>query len=364
MKLDPLFLFLSHGLSYDKFSALTLTVTTILLALSVLPGYSQSQTPAWASGTWEIFQADDLPMQRHEHGYVEANGLFYLMGGRGDRPVQVFDPALQTWATRGLPPFQIHHFQPVEYDGKIYVMGAFTEGFPYEKPIPNIYIYDPVTDKWTKGPEIPENRRRGAAGLVVHNDDLYVVSGIQNGHADGHVTWFDRFDPKTGVWEILPDAPHARDHFQAVVIGGKLYAAGGRRSSYATGQSFELTIPEVDVYDFSAGTWTTLPSSANLPTERAGVTAMAYNGKLVVIGGESARGISTDAGNSERPPAHAEVEVFDPMTAQWFSMPPLRQGRHATQAIVYQDKIYIAAGSRTIGGTEINSQEVYTPSGN
>ena len=354
MKTDSLFT--SQARSFCIVRRVTLSLLTLFVF--VWPGYGQD-APSWASGTWETLPSGELPMERHEHGYVEAGGLFYLLGGRGDRPVQAFDPASQTWTTRGLPPLEIHHFQPVEYEGKIYAIGAFTGGFPTETPIPNVYNYDPANDQWMKGPEIPADRRRGAAGLVVYNDLFYVVSGIQNGHTDGHVTWFDSFDPKTGVWERLPDAPRARDHFQAVVIDGMLYAAGGRRSSYATGQTFHLTVPEVDVYDFATGMWSTLPPSANLPTERAGVMAVAYNGNLLVIGGESQRGFSPDSTN---PPAHSEAEVFDPLTQRWFALPPLNQGRHASQAILHEGKIYIAAGSKTLGGTEINSQEVYTPS--
>lgn len=49
------------------------------------------------------------------------------------------------------------------------------------------------------------------------------------------------------------------------------------------------------------------------------------------------------------------------MTQRWFALPPLTEGRHASQAIVHKGKIYIAAGSKTLGSTEINSQEVCAP---
>ncbi len=311
-------------------------------------------------GTWQTVASSNVPMHRHENAYVAVGDKFYLIGGRGDRPVEVYDPATQTWEKKGQAPLEIHHFQAVAFDGKIYVMGAFTGGFPYETPIPNIYTYDPATDMWTQGPEIPEDRRRGAAGLVVHNDKFYLVSGIINGHADGHVTWFDSFDPATDTWEVLPDAPHARDHFQVAIIDNKLYAAAGRRSSYATGQTVDLTVAEVDVYDFSTGTWTTLPATANIPTQRAGTTSIVYDDKLVVMGGESVRRLASDPADGP-PSAHAEVEAYDPETGSWIAMPRMVQGRHATQAIVYDDMIYIAAGSKSLGGDEIDSQEVYTP---
>ncbi len=297
-------------------------------------------------------------MGRHEHGYVRVGDRFYLLGGRGERPVQAFDPVSQSWTTLGLPPLELHHFQPVEHHGKIYVVGAFTGPWPTETPVPNVYIYDPATDSWTEGPAIPEDRRRGAAGLVVHADQFYLVSGIQNGHTDGHVPWLDRFSPHSGEWTRLPDAPRARDHFQAVAIGNKLYAIAGRRSSYGTGQSVELTVPEIDVFDFATNNWSTLPASANLPTQRAGTTALRYHSKIVVIGGESQWGLTV---NPDSPPAHAEVEAFDPSTETWLSMPSLNEGLHAMQAVLYGGRIFIASGSKTVGATEVSTQIVYSP---
>ena len=309
-------------------------------------------------GEWQTIESVNNPALRHENAYVAIGDLFYLVGGRGDRPVQVYDPATETWTDGATPPFQMHHFQAVAYDGKVYVMGAFTEGFPDEKPIPHIYIYDPATDAWSQGPEIPEGRRRGAAGAVVHNNQFYIVAGITNGHLDGHVTWLDRYDPATDTWTQLADAPRARDHFHAAVIDGKLYVAGGRRSHHAIGQVANLTESAVDVYDFAADTWTTLDE--DLPTERAGSATVAYNGKLVVIGGESVRRLPQD-GDDGPPTAHFEAEVYDPATGSWSNLSTLVEGRHGTQALVHDNKIYIAAGSRTLGGNEINSHEVYVP---
>jgi N-acetylneuraminic acid mutarotase len=310
--------------------------------------------PAPSPGRWELLQQGERPTRRHENGYVKVGERFYLVGGRGTnpiKPVEIFDPATGAWTAGAAPPVEMHHFQAVEHGGKIYVVGAMTGGYPREPALPVIHIYDPAADRWSTGPEIPADRRRGGAGAVVHDGQIYVVAGIQIGHWSGHVPWFDAFDPRTGRWRRLPDAPRARDHFQAAVIDGKLYAAGGRRSSASTNQTFELTVPEVDVFDFAAGRWTTLPSSANLPTPRAGTTSAVVDGRLLVLGGESAA----------QQAAHAEVEAYDPLTIRWTTLAPMTVGRHATQAVLHEGKLYIAAGSRTRGATEINSQEVYTP---
>ena len=248
---------------------------------------------------------------------------------------------------------EIHHFQAVPFEGKIYLVGAMTGAYPTEPPLANVFIYDPASDKWAEGPEIPASRRRGGAGAVLHNGEIIVIAGITNGHSDGHVRWMDAFNPKTGQWRQLPDAPRARDHFHAAIIDNKIYAAGGRRSSAATGQTFELTVPEVDVFNLTTNTWSTLPATGNIPTPRAGAAVAVINGKLAVMGGES--------GGQQL--AHDEVEALDPVTGTWTKLAPLSMGRHATQAILHNERIYLASGSRTRGATEVDTQEIYVPAG-
>lgn len=327
------------------FNSLSLVLFILLIFISVDPLLAQENTSAW-----QIMDLDEPPTNRHENAAAVVDDKLYLIGGRGERPVEVYDPATQSWKEKATPPLSMHHFQAVSYDGKIYVIGALNGDYPYEDPISNVYIYDPQTDRWTEGPEIPEDRQRGAAGAVAYDDKIYVVGGIQNGHASDHVRWLDAFDPETGEWTPLADAPRNRDHFQAAVIDGKLYAAGGRRSSQATDQTFELTIPETDVYDFSTNTWTPLPPSGDLPTERAGSTSISTGKYVMVVGGESAA--QTDA--------HAEVEVLNTQTGDWYPLPSLNEGRHGTQAVIIDDKIHIAAGSEVRGAEEIHSHEVYT----
>ena len=154
--------------------------------------------------------------------------------------------------------------------------------------------------------------------------------------------WLDEYDPKRNAWRVLPDAPRPRDHFQAAAIGNKLYAAGGRTTSKRTGQAFELTIKEVDVYDFDAATWTTLESPRlDLPTPRAGTLTVAFRDHVIVPGGESAA----------RSSAHGEVEAFHVKTQTRTKLDPLARGRHGTGAFAFSGKLYVCAGSGNRGGS-------------
>ncbi len=298
---------------------------------------------------WEVSEPENLPEKRLENAMATANGKLYLLGGRDIKPVDEYDLKKDTWKSLSKSPLEMSHFQAITFKDEIYVLGAFTGAYPHEIPIPNIYIFNPVKNEWRKGPEIPEDRRRGAAGAFVLNDKIYVVCGIQDGHWDGHVAWFDEYDPDTDKWKTMPDAPRPRDHVQVAVIDNKLYLAGGRLSTARINQVLNTTIKEVDVYDFKTGKWSTLDASNNIPTLRAGNTTVAYGDKILVIGGES------DAHEV----AHNEVEAFDTRTQKWEKFPSLHQGRHGTQAVVLNKKVYIAAGSGNRGGgPELNDMEI------
>jgi len=304
--------------------------------------------PVEAQDQWQEVETETHSVERHENAFTRAGDKFYLVGGRGIRPTDIYDPQTETW-TQGAPtPIEISHFQAVSHQGLIYLLGGMTGNWPSETPLTHIYIYDPLIDKWTLGPEIPPRRQRGGAGVVVYDDKIYLVCGVVNGHASGWVPWLDEFDPATGRWRELPDAPHARDHFQAAVAGDKLVATGGRLSGYGEG-GFGTTFGETDIYDFITGTWETLPSpEGDIPTDRAGTAVTAMGDEVVIIGGES----------GEQIPAHDEVEALNPETGVWRTLPPLQQGRHGTQVIHYGSDLYIQAGSGDRGGgPELNLME-------
>lgn len=304
------------------------------------PKTSKIDTEIVAEAKWTSLESTDgsQPVQRHEAAFVRVEEKFYLLGGRSIRAVSIFDPTTQSWSLGAEPPIELHHFQPVVFENKIYVISALTGGWPAETPTEYVYIYDPATDAWSKGDEIPTERRRGSTGNILHDGKIYISCGIKNGHIGDHKNWLDVYDPKTGDWEILPDAPRTRDHFQAVVANGKIYAAAGRNSGTDPDDGFAGTIGAVDVYDIASNTWETLENE--IPTQRAGTAAIRYQDQVVVVGGES----------SAQEKAHAEVEALNLTTNEWEKLPSLIEGRHGTGLLEYEGALYISSGCGNRGG--------------
>lgn len=288
---------------------------------------------------WETIITSDgsEPKERHEAAFVGIGDKFYLLGGRGILSTSIYDANTKSWSEGAAPPIELHHFQPIIFEDAVYIVGALTGGYPAETPVSNVYIYHPETDSWEKGHEIPEERRRGSTGNVLFEDQIFVASGIKNGHIGDHKKWFDRYNPKTGEWEVLPDAPRTRDHFQAVLAEDKMVLVAGRLSN-APDNTFNLTIPEVDVFDFKTNTWSTLEK--NLPTQRAGNMAVFYNNEVVVVGGESASQVV----------AHSEVEALNLEDNSWRTLAPLQRGRHGTGVFEYNNALFTASGCGNRGG--------------
>ncbi|MDQ8197965.1 kelch repeat-containing protein [Pelagicoccus enzymogenes] len=319
---------------------MTKPLKSALFALVLLPG---------AFAEWKTLETNGEPVARHEAGFLDVEDKAYLVGGRRINPVSIFDPATNTWTQGAASPIEIHHFQPVEYKGEIWVVGAMTGKFPNETPVEKVLIYNPEKDAWRWGPEIPEGRARGGAGVSLYEGKIYLSAGITRGHMGGFIPWHDVLDPETGEWTQLPDAPHARDHFQSAVLDGKLYLAGGRQTSRETNEVFSRTVAPVDVYDFASGTWSTLEKE--LPTPRAGNTTFSFGRKVIVIGGET--------GHNQT--AHAEVEAYDVDAQNWQSLPSLNRGRHGTGVAIIKCTLYTASGSGNRGGRPELSDIEATP---
>jgi len=299
---------------------------------------------------WEIIDAKGDVTARHESSMVVYKDKFYLIGGRGINPVNVFNPKTNTWEAKSKTPFEMHHFQAAVYEDAIYVV-AMTGKYPKETPLQNIWLYYPEKDKWERGPEIPKNRQRGGAGVSIYKDKLYITCGIDFGHTSGTNNYFDSYDLKTGEWQVLTKAPHIRDHFSTIVVEDNLYCIGGRNTSFHHpdnfGAFFEQTMPFVDVYNFKEEKWHTMKAEIPFATAAGGLVALF--GKIIYFGGE---------GNQKL--AFNQTQCLDLETGEWSQLARLKNGRHGGGAVVLNDKIFTAAGSPNKGGGNMSSIEVFS----
>ncbi len=102
-----------------------------LLAATLL-----SATTGAATDVWIDKAEDESYTARHECSFVQAGDKFYLFGGRENaQTLDTYDYTFDTWTTSASAPIEFNHFQATEYQGLVWVIGAFkTNSFPNEMP--------------------------------------------------------------------------------------------------------------------------------------------------------------------------------------------------------------------------------------
>jgi N-acetylneuraminic acid mutarotase len=266
---------------------------------------------------------------------MACKGKFYMIGGNGIQPVNMFDPYTEEWTIRAEPPVEMHHFQAARYGENIYVMGAFTGQGPDERPLEHIYIYNTREDRWSKGDPLPGDRLRGSCGVVAYRGQFYMIGGTRDRLTGPHTAWVDRYDPTSGKWKKLADAPRNRYAFHAGICNGKIYAVGGKGTLWFNEISSESEIPNVDVFDIASRRWITLPAEKYLPTLRYGASTVVMLDHLLVIGGE----------NDQNEGSMKVVEAFDTEEGAWERWGDLQEGRSNTQSFMCVGTVFIASGS-------------------
>ena len=284
---------------------------------------------------WSI--GKNMSTARNELTAVELNGKIYAMGGEDiaaggaqKNTVEVYDIAKDKWieGTVAPMPLPLDHTASAVYDGKIYVIGGFLKD---KVSTDRVFIYDPSKNDWQEASPLP-SPIGAALNAQFINGILYVVGGLNASEAPVNTNY--AYDPKTNTWTTKAPMPTARHHLQTAVIGGKLYAMGGRilgdgvrsedlDSSYSNFDRNEMYDPQTD-------TWTTLQ---HMLTKRSGFTASnASDGNIYVFGGQ---GLLKDLNS---------VEKYNPKTDKWTYDKPMPTRRYGLESVSVGDKIYVLGG--------------------
>jgi len=316
-----------------------------LVALTMLAGCQGSTSPATPSASTAasgatttgpasapvptapaalVWQARaSAPAVGQEVASAVLDGRIWVIGGLNSAGaattrVESYDPATDRWATGPDLPVPLHHEAAATYKGEVVVAGGFQAASDlYSRPSDRVFALR--GGAWV---ELPRLRRpRGAAAAGVVGDTLYVVGGRDSGLLVEPTEAFDG----TG-WQDRAPIPTPRDHLAAVSDGKALYAVGGRfLSPSATADAFER-------YDPVRDTWTALPA---LPTARGGMGAALANGRVIVAGGE-------DASHT-----YPQVEAFDLGAGTWTSLANQPTPRHGLALAAVGNAVYAL-----LGGTE------------
>jgi hypothetical protein len=288
-------------------------------------------------GQWKT--GAEVPTYLGEVAAVALGKELHVLG-EYDARTAILDLDTLTWTfDSAFRPFRGSHHAAEVIGGKLYLIGGLDFGSEGK-----LQIYDPATRQWTLGADLPW--AGGSVCTAAIGGKIYACGGIVGTFT---VENFAVYDPATNLWTALPAlAPGTgRNHAAAGTDGKKFYIFGGRRLGNWVGPGYA----DVFVYDPALGTWqssldpgSTLPP---LPVARGGMGKAVYRaGRFYVIGGE------TDTPTAETVNgAYGRVDVFDPVQRTWSVDAPLPTPRHGIFPVLFESRIFVAAGGVKAGAS-------------
>lgn len=233
-------------------------------------------------------------------------------------------------------------FGAVTHYNKIFIAGGHQgpeHSYPKESFLNLFQSYDLNSKIWETLAPMPEAKH--GFQMAAYNNYIYVFGGFT--FSDQHlpkwksVDTVERYNISTGTWQTLPvKLPRARSSNGLALVGDKAYLIGGWDSTpkFAEDRSGRFH-PEIDVFDFSTNTFTTLEAPMPAPLRRA-LTAVTHNHQIYLLGG-----IGEGASHFDW---ISNVTVFDTKTNLWEEKKPLPFATFAPGAGVIYDQILLFGG--------------------
>jgi N-acetylneuraminic acid mutarotase len=276
-------------------------------------------------------QLPSATLERSEIAAARVGRFIYVVGGferasaLTSAAVERYDIDRRRWKRVHDMPVGLNHPTAVAYRGAVYVHGGYEAERALTEPSRVLLRYDPRRDRWRRLPASPTPRAAHAAAVIGHR--LYVAGGAND---SGSLRGLEIYDFESGRWGRGPSFPGpARNHTTGVAAGGLFYVLAGRDAGNYTA---------ADRYDPRKRTWEQLPP---LHTPRGGIaSARLSDGRIVVFGGERLEPGGTTI---------AQVELFDPRSRRWRSLPDMRTPRHGLGGAALGRRVFAIEGGPTPG---------------
>jgi N-acetylneuraminic acid mutarotase len=235
-----------------------------------------------------------LPDMPSRQGWATAGvvkGKCYVIGGASSfggvasTAVYEFDPKNESWRVRSSLPDRRTMAAAAVVDNKIYVVGGGDDDSFLPDLLPSVAIYDPATDSWSKGADMPTPRFLLAAAAV--DGKIYAIGGTsdENNVLSDIV---ERYDPVTNKWTTVENMPAGRRGHSANVLRGIIYVVAG------VAQGSDLTTVR---FDPQSNTWS---NGVAIKNARFAHNSLTVDGHIIAFGGfNSSRDLTTSEAKTE-----------------------------------------------------------------
>lgn len=207
-----------HGLTGEALNGYVYAIGGIVSG-GTAPTDSQNAVSRYdpATDSWTL--EPNLPTARHSLRSAVIDGWIYAVGGHVINSRSENERYNGTvWQSKA-PVYARSSPGVAAYNGELYVFG----GNHYATILSRVDIYDPNTDTWRSGCEMPAATCPGRA--VRLGDIIYVNNG------DGpNELW--AYDPVGCTWDTsIPLMNVSRGNYELQVVNGRIYAIGGSNTS-------------------------------------------------------------------------------------------------------------------------------------
>jgi len=210
-------------------------------------------------------------------------------------------------------------FAAAWYGDRAYIFGGASGPGAYN----TTYAYDPASDSYASGTNLPANRRWLEAVTV--ESEIFVVGGSPDPSASDQA-W--SYSPASDSFTSIASMNTARSNFALAEVNEDLYAFGG--------ESNGLRRNSAEMYDASADSWSSI---SNLPSNRylKYVGAVSHGGYVYLFGGNG--GATSTSGTN-----YAQVYRYDPVADSYSTMTSMPVAAGAPLCIPDGDSVLVVIG--------------------
>ena len=267
--------------------------------------------------------------------------------------VQKFNFLTSTWTEVAPMPAALNHVNVAAVNGMIYYLGGLavtaTGGPAFWNASGACAVYDPLTNKWTVLPDMPEGRAIGSAATMVVGENIYLPGGLLNTNLtndeEGTTAMFSSYNVATQEWTILPDLPAPRDHAGKGQLGNMLYILGGRLFGHLN------VVDTVFGYNIDTKCWST--NFAPMPNGRGGCASATIGDLMFTAGGEGNPNTATHV--------WPQMQAYDAIRNTWKSYTDMATPVHGSAAVAHRGKVIIPGGGLEIGGDPTQLVQSFMP---
>ncbi|KAJ8416838.1 hypothetical protein AAFF_G00327160 [Aldrovandia affinis] len=257
----------------------------------------------------------------------------YIIGGYYWHPlseVHMWDPVTNTWANgKDMPDHTRESYSVSLLGPNIYITGGYRTDTI--EALDAVWIYCSESDKWAEGCPML-NARYYHCSVALHGC-IYAIGGYRGG-APTQETEF--YDPLKRKWIPVANMIQGVGNATACVLRDTIYVTGGHY-----GYRGSCTYEKIQTYRVDLNEWSIATVS---PHPEYGMCSVPLNNKLYLVGGQT-----------------TITDCYDPERDEWRQMSVMKERRMECGARVMNGCIYVTGGYSYSKGTYLQSIEKYDP---